>query len=926
MSEGIAAPRDLTTGASPRVVRASLILLLLVVVLAVLATLLGFDDTSTDDDTWDEALAVLALAIGGSVSLWLNLDRQRREVGRRVMGHRFMFVGVTILFLVQAAGFALFAVRGLPAPPIVSVGPMMVGAPLLAVGLIMLCWPPGMERREVWALVFDGLLIITSLAVLWVGLLWPAAPQGDTTDDWVTRISLIGLYVGAVMVLLVAATSRRPGSLPIRQLVALQVTVLVYVIGELADVVALGAGDYGVGFLLLGAAASNLSYRSFLIRPALETESQRGADIRLAWSLSAPAVALLLGAASVAGYVFVVGPLPLEVAYVVAAMFFIVIVSFAFLRITLGRQENALRNAVAVNSLQQGAATEWFAALVGEAHDLVTVIDKAGRIVYQTPSLEARYGYQQGAFVGQPLAEVIDRSADEVESLLLQVLHHPEGLGAFDVVLKDAEGRLRDTETVIRPLRVDGSEGFVLTTRDVTDRRLLRAELAETGVRDQLTGLNNREGFMARLRQLVVAGGSQSLAVLLLDLDSFRGINDSRGHGAGDNLLRTVAVAIDRLPDTVQVAGRMGADEFGLVIVGDPIQPEIGAIERSLRANLLGLVIDEGPAVDLAFHCGYVIRSTRSDSAPDLVERADLALSAARTTRTHAPVAYQAGMRSALIAPLRSEADLREALDEERLLVHYQPVIDLARATITGVEALVRLRSASGELVPPQAFIAQAEELGLIDQVGSYVMDTALRDCAVIEETVGRRLRVAVNVSPQEIDADLPGRVAESMARNGIKGDRVMIELTESAIVNHEDAAVVLADLRRRGEDRQVVREPTRRFGPLVGAGAGVAADECHARTVRHRRRDRDGRAGRHSARYGVPRKRKDSSSPGRCRCRICWPACDGAAEPSRARTCPPCVLIGRRHRRLNRTTVGALDLGRRSCSAELRESDWPVP
>ena len=140
--------------------------------------------------------------------------------------------------------------------------------------------------------------------------------------------------------------------------------------------------------------------------------------------------------------------------------------------------------------------------------------------------------------------------------------------------------------------------------------------------------------------------------------------------------------------------GTLPRDEFGLVIVGDPIQPEIGAIERSLRANLLGLVIDEGPAVDLAFHCGYVIRSTRSDSAPDLVERADLALSAARTTRTHAPVAYQAGMRSALIAPLRSEADLREALDEERLLVHYQPVIDLARATITGVEALVRLRSA----------------------------------------------------------------------------------------------------------------------------------------------------------------------------------------------------------------------------------------
>lgn len=383
--------------------------------------------------------------------------------------------------------------------------------------------------------------------------------------------------------------------------------------------------------------------------------------------------------------------------------------------------------------------------------------------------------------------------------MLLQVLHHPEELESFDVVLRDSEGRPRDTETVIRPLRVDGSEGFVLTTRDVTDRRLLRAELAETGLRDQLTGLNNREGFMVRLRQIMSAGATDSVAVVLLDLASFRGINDSRGHAAGDTILQNMALAIDRLPDTVRVAARMGADEFGLVVVGDPIQPEVGAIERSLHRSMRGLVVDDGPAVDVGFHGGYVVRTARNDSAPDLVERADLALSAARTTRTGAPVAYQPGMRTALVARLRSEADLREALDQERLVVHYQPVVDLSRGLISGVEALVRLRTVTGELVPPQAFISQAEELGLIDQVGTYVMDTALRDASVIEEVLGNRIRVAVNVSAQEIDADLPGRVAESLARNGIRGERVKIELTESAIVNHEDAAVVLADLRRLG-------------------------------------------------------------------------------------------------------------------------------
>lgn len=799
MSEAIGAPRDLTTGAPPRLRRVSLTLLLLVLVIVLVALMLGFQDVEGDDDSWDEALAALALAIGGVVSLWLNLDRQRREVPGRILGHRLMFGGIAILFLTQAAGFAYFAARGLPAPPIVSVAPMTLGAPLLAVGLIFLSWPPGMDRHDIWTLVFDGLLIVTSLAVLWVGFLWPAAPQGDTRDDWVTRNSLIGLFIGAVMVLLIAATSRRPGALPIRQLVPLQLTVLVYVIGELADVVILGAGGYGVGFLLLGAVASNLTYRAFLVRPALETETPKEADARLVWSLAAPAVALALAGVAVAARVLIVGPLPVSVAYVLSGMFLIVILSFAFLRVRIGRQENALRNAVVVNSLQQGAATEWFSALVGESQDLVTVVNKSGLIVYQTPSLEARYGYPQGAFLGRRLAEVIDRSDEEIESVLLQVLHHPEELESFDVVLRDSEGRPRDTETVIRPLRVDGSEGFVLTTRDVTDRRLLRAELAETGLRDQLTGLNNREGFMVRLRQIMSAGATDSVAVVLLDLASFRGINDSRGHAAGDTILQNMALAIDRLPDTVRVAAWMGADEFGLVVVGDPIQPEVGAIERSLHRSMRGLVVDDGPAVDVGFHCGYVVRTARNDSAPDLVERADLALSAARTTRTGAPVAYQPGMRTALVARLRSEADLREALDQERLVVHYQPVVDLSRGLISGVEALVRLRTVTGELVPPQAFISQAEELGLIDQVGTYVMDTALRDASVIEEVLGNRIRVAVNVSAQEIDADLPGRVAESLARNGIRGERVKIELTESAIVNHEDAAVVLADLRRLG-------------------------------------------------------------------------------------------------------------------------------
>jgi diguanylate cyclase (GGDEF)-like protein/PAS domain S-box-containing protein len=730
------------------------------------------------------------------VVLAANLERQRRDVASRRLAHRLMFVGWLAILGFTAVGYLIVASTSRPLDLWVVDVPLLVGIPLLVAGLVLLCWPPGTTAREGLLIGADMVMSAAALLVPWLLVVVPTHPL--SSELWWADLAPWAQYVAVIGIVMVAAASRRPGALPIQQVVLLQLSVLIYVNADIVQHL-LGVTDSALGSvaLILGALACAVLYWLFAQRPALEDEDEQAFALRTIWAVVMPAGVLVAMVIVVGMYRMVSGPIPTGIVGVTIAALGISGVVTAVQRVLLARDLEAMRMARVRASLEESAKAKWFTALLAQAHDLVTVVDRKGQIVFQTPSVETLFGFSPNDLVGRHVSELFHAVTRKEMSRFLQESIHTALHEPLELVLVDANANHRETETVILPLRADGADGYVLTTRDVTDRLRLRAALAESGHRDALTGLNNRPGFLSRLAATMAT--FDGVAVVLLDVVGFRDINDSRGHSVGDAVLVAVSSAVELLPTTVAVAGRIGADEFALVVVCDDVDREVGRIDRLLREALHRVILGDGSSLEVNFALGFVTRLPVNDSAADLVERADLALSAARTSGSRVPVKYERGMRTALVARLRQEADLRAALNEDRVVVHYQPIVELPTGKVSGVEALVRLRGPDGSLVPPDQFIPQAEELGLIGRLGQRVVEHAASDIHRMMDALGRPISVAVNVSAAQIEPHLPELIARALDRHDTPANLLTIEVTESALVEHAESAAILGQLRRMG-------------------------------------------------------------------------------------------------------------------------------
>ncbi|MEZ5117766.1 MAG: bifunctional diguanylate cyclase/phosphodiesterase [Candidatus Nanopelagicales bacterium] len=290
------------------------------------------------------------------------------------------------------------------------------------------------------------------------------------------------------------------------------------------------------------------------------------------------------------------------------------------------------------------------------------------------------------------------------------------------------------------------------------------------------------------------------LAVLVIDLRGFRGVNDGHGHEVGDEVLRRVAAALDRLPDSVRAVARVGGDEFAAAVADERVEAEVADIERELRAGLADLLLPGGSRLTQAFDLGYSVYDRPGIGAAELLEDADLALGAAGQAAAVGTLRYEPQMRSTLVRRLRAEADLREALDEGRLAVHYQPIVALSSGRTVGLEALVRLRNSAGGLVPPADFLPSAEDLGLMPRIGREVLRTALSDLKAVRAATRRPLSVSVNVSARELDETFVAGIADALAAAEVEPQSLVLELTETSVVENRDlATVLLAELRELG-------------------------------------------------------------------------------------------------------------------------------
>ena len=355
--------------------------------------------------------------------------------------------------------------------------------------------------------------------------------------------------------------------------------------------------------------------------------------------------------------------------------------------------------------------------------------------------------------------------------------------------------RARPDGTVLQVRTLPLPEGgLVRTFTDVTGRRAAEEQIRYMALHDALTGLPNRTLFRDRLDQAIAhaSRARSAFAVLACDLDRFKAVNDSLGHPAGDALLRVVAERMRNVLRPYDTIARLGGDEFAIVLAYlDEAREADGIADRLIAAVSEPIDLD-GQSVEVGVSIGVTI-GTELDQDPDeLFQRADIALYEAKAAgrNTHREFEPGAGARIATRGQLA--LDMKEAIRSREFHLAYQPVVDSATASVVSFEALMRWRHPVQGEIPPGAFIALAEETGLIVPLGAWALQEACREAASWPAPV----RVAVNVSVVQLRrAGLEATVMAALAASGLPADRLKLEVTESVLM--QDAESVIAGLHR---------------------------------------------------------------------------------------------------------------------------------
>jgi len=382
-----------------------------------------------------------------------------------------------------------------------------------------------------------------------------------------------------------------------------------------------------------------------------------------------------------------------------------------------------------------------------------------------------------------------DVAADQYEQRFQHRAGHPVWLAVSTSLVRDVEQR---------PLY------FVSQLEDITERKANGEALVHQAIHDPLTGLPNRLLFVERLgRELArAARRRERVAVLFLDLDRFKVVNDSLGHSAGDRLLVAVADRLSAAMGPTDVVARFGGDEF-VVLSRNTSSEETAELlaERLAAVVAKPLTLLEGE-VFVTASIGIALSEGRDDTPETLLRNADAAMYRAKENGRDRAELFDAPTHHRAVDHLRTGTALHRALERGELRVHYQPVLDLATMALTGFEALIRWQHPERGLVPPGEFVPLAEETGLIVPIGIWALEEACRQTVRWHQSSqGRRVSISVNLSPRQLaEPALPNDVARVLAQTGMDPDSLWLEITESTLMRDTESALgVLGALRALG-------------------------------------------------------------------------------------------------------------------------------
>ncbi|WP_232495973.1 putative bifunctional diguanylate cyclase/phosphodiesterase [Novosphingobium kaempferiae] len=342
------------------------------------------------------------------------------------------------------------------------------------------------------------------------------------------------------------------------------------------------------------------------------------------------------------------------------------------------------------------------------------------------------------------------------------------------------DGACLETVIATRTSDIQGFAGTIVSIFDVTERRRIEQRMAHMARHDELTGLANRPHCRQHLREVLEqAGPHETVTLALVDLDHFKPVNDTYGHHFGDIVLTEAARRMRDLIPPEALLCRIGGDEFALIFRRSSLtQAEL--VSKSIITTLSEPFFVQGHMIHIGATIGFASSPYDSRDAETLLRYADLALYAAKGERRGTCRSFEAGMDAAAQEKNRLEIDLRAAVREGGLEVHYQPIVDLQSGEVECYEALLRWHHPERGAVPPDVFVPLAEEIGLIDQIGRFVLGSACTAAMGWPDHV----KVAVNVSPLQFrNGNLLSTVINALSTSGLAAERLELEITEAVLM-----------------------------------------------------------------------------------------------------------------------------------------------
>jgi diguanylate cyclase (GGDEF)-like protein/PAS domain S-box-containing protein len=436
---------------------------------------------------------------------------------------------------------------------------------------------------------------------------------------------------------------------------------------------------------------------------------------------------------------------------------------------------------------------------------LINATDRNGKFLFMNSYQSAMFGVEPELLVGRPISEMLDPQLAERELRRnALILESGQSIPNYEEVF-DSDGIELTFHCNKSPLRNKEGQiiGVLTSALDITARKFAEEHRAHLALHDMLTGLPNRALLAENMRHAIeeCATTDSKAALLLVDLDRFKVINDTRGHQTGDMLLRQVAERINGALGANELAARIGGDEFALILRNIESIEDVSHRCQALLTQIGRPYSLGGVDQLIGASIGIAIIPDDGNSPDELLRVADLAMYEAKSNGRNCHCFFSPQLNQIAQFNAGVEADLRRAIDRDEFFLEYQPIVDSSSTEICGLEALVRWQHPTRGRLMPSEFLRVANDSGLIDRIGTWVIDAACRQISAFEKQGINLPHIAVNVSPRQFQSiNIAAEILNAMERHNVASDRIVVEITEELLLDQSpDLMQQLIQLRSNG-------------------------------------------------------------------------------------------------------------------------------